>query len=207
MSGEKPGVFVRSVLLRHVLACALLAAVLGVPQLSPGQQAFKNTTDKPFMIANIGDENGKPYAQLFAMPGAKMIMSPITGWPISGAGFIQAVEGRKYCVSFTTNLSTTTRKGVVVAGIYLAKISWDESGKIVSVEGLSPEIDLTGDGLNNKKIKITSDLTKPKIADGCLYLKVAGKPDQECKMEAAFGKGKSITPDAFWSIDLSDPAK
>jgi len=212
-----PGV--ASGLLSALSIAALCAGFLVLPEVSFAQTVIYNNSDKPLNIGDIGDEDNKPYAQLFAMPGAHMTTG-YGGWPRSGAGFIQAVENRIFYVSFDLQRPPRIPKQVwgeadrKVAGIQVRKLEWDGSGKLVSVEGLASELDYItddrffGSGPSGRKasiknanhINITSDIAKPKIVAGVLYLKLAGKGDQEYKLETSFQSGKSIAPDSFWTI-------
>lgn len=174
------------------LLVALCTGFLALAEVGLAQAVYNNTSGEPFMIANIGDEEHQPYAQLFAMPGAKMTMSPLTGWPISGAGFIQAVKDRTYYIPFT--------RGTAASGIRVRRIEWNNSGRIVALDGLSSDIGYMADGLKESKhIKITSDIVKPKLVAGILYIR-AGKDGQEYKFVTSFGKGVSISPESFWTL-------
>jgi hypothetical protein len=201
----------RHMKVRQALQVSLAAVVwigfLILPGLSFGQGTisldthgvvFVNDSVKPSLVTKLTDSEKKHYADIFVMGRAKMAMSD-KGWPMSGAGFIQTLNGRTYNVIFAKldSKEKGTPKGRVVF-LWVKKIQWDDSGKTISVDGLLPQVGYTDGQDISEMIKVTSDVTKPKIVDGVLYLKLAGKADREYGFDASYGRGKSISPD--WNL-------
>ncbi len=81
-----------------------------------------------------------------------------------------------------------------MVAINVRRIAWDDYGHTISVAGLRPVL-LWTDGHRSAEIKITA---APKVVDGFICLKLAGKGDKEYKLKASFGRGKTILPD--WDV-------
>ena len=61
----------------------------------PASAAHKvvNDDQKPLMAVQLTDSKGNPTARLYIVPKEEMVFGD-DGWPVSGAGYIEAIEGR-----------------------------------------------------------------------------------------------------------------
>jgi len=159
---------------------ALMVACFLVPSLCLGHGEFNNDTGKPVRILDLNDSDGKPFARLF-MAGKKMSIDHYN-YPESGAGYYEALDGHDYYIPFTSG---------GLGGLHVDRVEWDDTGKTIAIKGLRPFFD------GGEQIKITSDLAKPQIKDGVLYLKLDGKGDKEYQFKIVFGIGISITPSLY----------
>jgi hypothetical protein len=100
-------------------------------------------------------------------------------YPESGAGYYEALEGHDYYIPFTNG---------GLGGLLVDRVAWDDTGKTIAVKGLRPFFD------GAEKIKITSDVSNPRIENGALYLKLEGKGEQVFQFKILFGIGVSIIP-------------
>jgi hypothetical protein len=158
----------------------LVAVCFLVPAVCCGHGEFNNDTGKPVRILDLNDSEGKPFARLF-MTGKKMSIDHYN-YPETGAGYYQALEGHDYYIPFTSG---------GLGGLRVDRVAWDDTGKTVAVNGLRPFFD------GGEQIKIISDVSRPKIQDGILYLKLEGKGDKEYQFKIVFGIGVSITPSLY----------
>ncbi|MGD0383460.1 MAG: hypothetical protein ABSA77_08070 [Thermoguttaceae bacterium] len=156
----------------------LLAAIgmLGADEPS-SQRRFVNNTGKPYPLVKLRDSKGVHISTLY-MSGKEMVFDTKQE-PIKGAGYYEAVKDNYHYVPFS--------KGGF-GGLNVDRIEWDETGKTVAVVGLRPFFEA------RSNIKITSDVKKPKLKDGILYLKFEGQGDNEFKFKIVFGTGVSIEP-------------
>jgi hypothetical protein len=142
-------------------------------------QAIRNGSTSPMMIAQVTDYSGGVTGGLYAMPGETMVLQ--NGKPASGAGYYEGAAGGWHFVLFAGDY----------CGLHVDKVQWDKSGKTVAIEGLRPFVDA------EKQIKITSDVKKPKLVDGILYLKLEGRGDVEYGFKIVYGQGISVDPPLF----------
>jgi len=154
-----------------------LVCLLATPCLSFAHGEITNSSGKPLKVLDLNDTQGKPFARLF-MSGERMTIDHYN-YPESGAGYYEALEGNYYYIPFT--------KGGL-GGLHVDKVEWDENGKTIAIKGLRPFFD------GAEQIKITSDVTDPKIEDGIVYLRLKGKADTEFKFKVIYGVGISIEP-------------
>ena len=157
-----------------ICICVLLALSFS---LAWAQRKFVNESGDPIEILTLRDSKGIPFAQLF-MSGKEMIVDN-TGTPVSGPGFYKALPNNYHYVPFM-------RGGF--GGLHVDKIEWDDSGKTISIERLEPVFE------SEKNIKISSDVSKPKLIDGVLHLKLEGYGKTDFQFRFSYGKGVSINP-------------
>lgn len=176
--------------MKHILFQSTLTALLAITIVCPALAAHKvvNDDEKPLMAIQLTDSKGIPTAKVYIAPKGEMIFGD-DGWPISGAGFIEATEGRTYYVPFVwKGKNGETSFG----GLRVERIEWDKAGRLVSVKGLKRIFE------SEPNMEITSNTEKPKIAEGILYLKFKQKGATEYKFKTSFGKGVVFSlPDGF----------
>jgi hypothetical protein len=139
-----------------------------------------NKSGKPVRVMDLNNAEGKPFATLF-MTGEAMSIDHYQ-YPESGAGYYKAVEGHTYYVPFTQG---------GLGGLHVDKIAWDEKGKTIAIEGLQPYFD------GAEKFPIISDVSRPRIKDGVLYLKLKNKKEKEHQFIIRYGIGISIEPSLY----------
>ena len=165
---------------RAVCNIVLMVMYLTIPTMGFAHGEFTNDSGKPVRILDLNDSQGKPFAQLF-MTGKKMSIDHYN-YPESGAGYYEALEGHDYYIPFTSG---------GLGGLHVDKVEWDDKGNTIAIKGLRPFFD------GAEQIKITSDVKHPKIKDGILYLRLAGKGNLEYQFKIIFGVGISITPSLY----------
>jgi len=159
---------------------ALMVMCVMSPSLGSAHGEFNNDSGKPVKILDLNDSEGKPFARLF-MTGKKMSIDHYN-YPESGAGYYEALEGHEYYIPFTSG---------GLGALHVDRVEWDETGKTVALKGLRPFFD------GAEQIRITSDVMQPKIKDGILYLRLAGKGNKEYQFKIVYGIGTSITPSLY----------
>lgn len=165
---------------KTVYTWVLIVVYFFVSGVCFGHGEFENDTGKPVRILDLNDSEGKPFARLF-LTGKKMTIDHYD-YPASGAGYYEALEGHDYYIPFTSG---------GLGGLHVERVEWDDSGKTIAVKGLRPFFD------GGEQVKITSDVTNPKIQDGILYLKLDDKSGKEYQFKIVFGIGVSITPSLY----------
>ncbi len=163
-----------------ICPAVLLAVLLLMPGLGWSHGEFENDGDKPVKILDLNDSKGKPFARLF-MTGKKMTIDHYN-YPESGAGYYEALDDQHYYIPFTTG---------GLGGLHVDRVEWDDSGRLIGIKGLRPFFDGAG------QIKITSDVTNPKIEDGILFLFLDGKGKKAYRFKIMFGLGVSIEPSLY----------
>lgn len=164
--------------------CPILAICLFLLSAPPSARADRghkvvNNGDKPLMAMQLTSAKGDvKTAKIYIPPKGEMVFGD-DGWPLSGAGYIEAEEGRTYYVPFMwKGKDGQTEFG----GLHVQRIEWDKLGQLVSVTGLGREFEA------KSNLQISSDVTKPKIADGLLFLKFKERGDTEYRFKTLFGK-------------------
>jgi hypothetical protein len=165
---------------KAVVEVVLTIMCLIMPSMGFSHGEFTNDSGKPVRILDLNDSQGKPFARLF-MTGKKMSIDHYN-YPESGAGYYEALEGHDYYIPFTSG---------GLGGLHVDRVEWDDTGKIMAVKGLRSFFD------GAEQIKITSDVTHPKIKDGILYLRLAGRGNTEYQFKIVFGIGISIIPSLY----------
>lgn len=168
--------------MKHAMVFGIIISMLCLVMPRPGSAhgEFTNDSGKPVRILDLNDANGKPFARLF-MTGKKMTINHYN-YPESGAGYYEALKGHDYLIPFTTG---------GLGGLHVDRVEWDDTGKTVAIKGLRPFFDAA------EQLRIVSDVVRPKIQDGVVYLKLAGKGDKEYRFRILFGIGVSITPSLY----------
>lgn len=159
-------------------------------------QKIVNKDKTPSKVTVITNSKGEPRSALY-MTGEEMVFGD-DGWPNSGSGYIEALPGNTYYIPFQ-NLEEAGKPKF--GGLRVQRIDWDASGRTVSIKGLQSEFEA------EKNIKIVSDVNKPKMEDGVLYLRFQGAGDKEFKVTIKFGKGALIEPKGFWALKAHEKAQ
>jgi len=155
-------------------------------------RSFKNNSDVPLSISELKNDKDITFGHLYVMPGETMIVGG-GAMPLHGAGFYQAVGGNY--VFMTTDLKYAKSaffEGKLV-GLRVDRIEWDRQGCTIAIAGLKPFLEAE----NN--IAITSDIQKPRIKNGNLYITLEGRGEQEYWVAMRFGRivgiGKAAAED------------
>ena len=175
--------------MRHRLFQGTVTTLLSLFAVYPASATHKvvNNAPKPLMAVQLTNSEGTPTARLYIVPKEEMVFGD-DGWPVSGAGYIEAIEGRTYYVPFVWNGKNGETK---FAGLRVERIEWDQAGRLVSVKGLKNVFE------SEPSMEISSDTTKPKVDDGVLHLMFKEKGDTEYKFKIVLGKIVSIEP-SLW---------
>ncbi len=191
--------------MRFCSPIALLVTALAVSTVvsAQGLRPVKNNGTGPVCIMQVGQQDSKPEyradnwsGRLCVEGGETMQMTngdfpPLTFGVVSGGGHYEADGGSVIIVGSAFDSKFTENQGDW--SLAVNKVSWDHDGKLVAIEGLRPAMNtvfmkaITGD-----KIKITSDVTHPKIANGNLYLTLEGRGQTEYWFKIKFGKITAI---------------
>jgi hypothetical protein len=156
-----------------------LASIFGIAIGSGG--GVKNNGTKPMLIGTASDNKGEDVFGLYVMPGETLVFDDRGEYPISGAGYYQSMPGKLIQV-------VSKRRGIFLENIEVfclrvKKISWDRKGRLTAIVGLKPLVE----GANGN-IVITSDVKKPRVADGKLYFSLKDHLNTEYWVETSFGK-------------------
>lgn len=143
-------------------------------------QAIKNTSDKPVILCGLKTSKGTTFGHLYVMPGETMIVGD-GAMPVYGAGFYQAVEGDYIFIRTDFKYRSALFEGRLV-GLRVDRIRWDQQGRTVAVAGLRSFLEA------KENIAITSNVQKPKIRNGNLYITLEGRGEQEYWVAMRFGQ-------------------
>lgn len=176
----------RNFTVRITTAIPVLTSILLLATSAFGETELVNKTGAPLVVMNVADMTGQ---QLFArvyMTGEKMRMSAAGDWPVSGAGYVEGVEGHRWYipVHWKDSVGTAWR-----GGLYAKKVEWDDSGRTTSIDSLSSEFE-TACG----KFKIMSDVENLKIVDGVLHLRFDGPFADGHRFTMRFGQEGTVAP-------------
>ncbi len=165
--------------MRHLvlLATVLTAVFLITPAMGFAHGELVNDSDKSIPVLSLMDSQGKPFAKLF-MSGKEMTINHYN-YPDAGAGYYEALEGNHCYIPFTIG---------GLGGLLVDRVEWDDKGRTISIKGLRPYFE------SGEKMRITSDVNNPKLRDGILYLKLAGKGNVEYQFRIMFGIGVYVEP-------------
>jgi len=145
----------------------------------------RNTGDKPLGLVEVYME-GKAIAGLYVMPGETMRVRNQD--PIAGAGYYEAKADNYFPVRCPDMKPIMFEGNVTFASLHVDKVEWDHNGQLTSITGLCPflyNLDISSNA-------ITSDVKKPKIANGNLYIKLEGHGDTEYWVKIQYGKIAAI---------------
>lgn len=147
-----------------------------------GQQRFIHKSGGQFAILRICDSSGVTFATLFMM-GEEMEIDS-NGYVIKGAGKYLAEKGNYFPLFFTTS---AIPGGDEVVCLHVKAIEWDEKGNTTSIDIADPVLES-----QKTKISITSDLSKPILKNGVLYLELNDIKEELFGFQISFGKGLSV---------------
>lgn len=165
----------------YTLTLTFLLLLILFVSLSTAARKIVNHDNSPLAVVQLTNADGSyQTATIYITPKGEMLLGD-SGWPIKGAGYLEAVPDRSLYIGFQWGIGK-------FGGIRVKKIEWDNTGKLVSISGLGPTFEYEPD------LKFTSDLSKPTIRDGVLYLRLEGKGNQEYAFKTLFGKGLVIEP-------------
>ena len=147
-------------------------------------QAVKNDGDKPQGVIEVYLD-GKAVAGLYVLPHETMSIRNQN--PTSGAGYYEALTNNYFPVQ-SPGSPIMIDENIDFPKLRVDKVEWDHNGKLTSILGLRPTLFRE----IGSSIAITSDVKKPKIVDGKLYIKLEGHGDADYAVEIQFGKIISI---------------
>jgi hypothetical protein len=158
------------------------------------QRAVKNDGAKPFAVFDVVYKQGKTAAVLYLMPGETMTFDS-SGVQNSGAGYYEAVRGDYFYLQNKRDQKSPSGRPIMFEGhvtfctIHVDRISWDHSGRLTAISGIRPDGKLTGPAADAKAAdtEVTSDVKNPKIANGNLYITLAGHGATEYWLKVQFG--------------------
>jgi hypothetical protein len=165
-----------------------------------GQRAIHNDSDKPIAISEVVID-GRTMAHLY-VPAHGTLEVNAKGGPDGGAGYYEAVPGSYMPIRDTEFVVNPTKLfgGLCFASFRVGKVLWGEHGELVAITGLQPTLYLE---MGTDK-RMTSNVEKPKIANGNLYFMLGSTTEYWAKIRFGRIVGLGKTGD---QTELDKPKK
>ncbi len=130
----------------------------------------------PYLLFRAGESGGiqlgvatasAPEPATIEMHGKEAILDKDQK-PVRGAGFLQALKGKYFPLSFSRFGSSG---GSAEIRLGVTKITWDDTGKATDVSGLEPVVHQS----DGEDLKITSELEHPPMTNGLFAVSIEGR--------------------------------